>query len=540
MPIDTSFKTKFFSPHSANFAPLIALAIAVFAAYANMFGNEFVFDDALLIKGNGWLQGWGHIKDILTGSTVGGVGATGGFYRPLQILLYLLMHHLGGGGTFWFHELNFVLHLLNTLLLFKIGGKLSFDPKGAFFAALLWGVHPIHTEAVTYMSGTADPLMTLFVLWAFFVLLPDFTPKKILAVVPLFLLGLASKETAVVFPALVSVGIFCRLPNPFRLRTHLRAAPLWIIGIAYAFWRSNASWLDGPKTYTTFFETFGPPEMVYYLRTPLCRLYTFFSTLPGYAELLAWPTHLHMERHFPIKPEFLSVSVVLGFAMSVLAALFVARACKTGKRKELAWGFLWFAAAHAPGTGFFGATNALFLEHWMYLPSIGLFLGLGHAAAKALEGRSRTVSLAALAAVSAFALTMVYKTHEQNKVWKTPVSLYTNVFDNGEVSPRAYDNLGLYYADIKEFDKAIDSFHKAIAVGDVYPEPRFNLGITYLLKGQTDKNIDLAIENFKKAIEIQPAFYRAYEMLAEIYAFRKDAEQALYYSSRAKELAAAP
>ncbi|MDD3371931.1 MAG: hypothetical protein PHE27_08930, partial [Alphaproteobacteria bacterium] len=136
--------------------PYYFLILCVFISYINVFDNQFLFDDDLIIVLNTWIKDWSHIGDILTGSTTNGAHIIGGFYRPLQLLLYLLMHHLGGGGTFWFHALNLSLHIANTCLVYKLGKKLGFYEEACFLAALVWGVHPIHTEAVTYMSATAD------------------------------------------------------------------------------------------------------------------------------------------------------------------------------------------------------------------------------------------------------------------------------------------------------------------------------------------------------------------------------------------------
>src|SRR6202012_4779646 len=102
----------------------------------------------------------------------------------------LFMYHLGGGSTFWFHLLNLSLHMANTCLVYRLGAKMGFNPWAVLRAALAWGVHPLHTEAVTYMSATADTLFAFFCLWAMIVLTPDFTPQKILKIFPLFLLAL--------------------------------------------------------------------------------------------------------------------------------------------------------------------------------------------------------------------------------------------------------------------------------------------------------------------------------------------------------------
>jgi len=346
-------------PVARALAPYLILALAVFAAYSNIFDNVFLFDDDLIIKANTYLRGWSHIGDILKGSTTSGVHIVGGFYRPLQILLYLLAFHLGDGCScintalgnpadfaactlmgvtacaFWFHALNLGLHIANTCFVYRLGAKLGFDAKGVFLAALIWGLHALHTEAVTYISSTADTLHTFFCLLGVVVLLPDITPRKILAVIPLFLLGIASKETTVMFPLLVMVCLFYTNPQRFSPRTYLRTWPLWLISLCYVAWRSNAEGFDGPRTYARFYTMPAFSSLKTYSEQPLYRLYTFLSTLPQYAKLLAWPTHLHMERSFTIQQSPWSWLVATGFLMTVLALSHIAYSYKIKRWTEL-------------------------------------------------------------------------------------------------------------------------------------------------------------------------------------------------------------
>ncbi|MFA5041333.1 MAG: hypothetical protein WC464_06850, partial [Bdellovibrionales bacterium] len=365
----------FLSPRMMLLAPYLILALVVFAAYANTFNNGFLFDDSLIIEINEYLRGWNHIGDILTTSTTSGAHIDGGFYRPVQILLYLIAFQLGDGNAFWFHLLNLSLHIANTCFVYRLGTKLGFNAKGVFLAALVWGVHPLHTEAVTYMSATADTLSAFFCLWAIVVLLPDITQKKILKVIPLFLLGLVSKEVTVMFPLLVMACLFYLNDKRLSPRTYYRTWPLWLITLIFVAWRSTAEGFDGPQSYDRFYAMPQFSDMKLYAAEPIYRIYTFFATLPNYLELLIWPTGLHMERVFPIQ-SYVSGVVAAGIMMIVFAAGHIAYSCRIKRGLELSWGFLWFAAAHSPDTGLLFPMNSLFLEHWMYLPSVGLFLGI--------------------------------------------------------------------------------------------------------------------------------------------------------------------
>ncbi|MDD4616525.1 MAG: tetratricopeptide repeat protein [Alphaproteobacteria bacterium] len=514
--------------------PYVILAVCVFAAYANVFANEFVFDDDLIIVMNSWIKDWDHIGDILTGSTTGGVHILGGFYRPLQVLLYLFCYQLGGGDAFWFHALNTALHVANACFVYKLGTKLGFDPKGVFFAALVWGVHPIHTEAVTYMSATADTLHAFFCLLGIIVLLPDFSPRKILAVIPLFLLGIGSKESMVIFPALVVVTLFFVSPERFKLRTYWRTWPLWLIALLYVYWRSTTPGFDGPQTYEKFYNAPSFTPLKLYAEHPLFRFYTFLATLPSYLRLLVWPTGLHMERVFAVQTE-ISLPVFMGFLMLATALWIMYWSFRNRRLTELGWGFLWFGAAHAPDTGLLIPMNALFLEHWMYLPSVGLALGLGQTLV-ALGKRNRKLAERFCAAATVLALVFAGKTLAQNTIWRDPGTFYPNIFANGAESARTHNNLALWYSKRGDYDQAIEQFTRAIAISDVYAETRFNLALVYLAKRQDKEHADKATENLLRSIEIQPKFYRSYHALGELYAkIYGDKAKADYYYAKGKQ-----
>lgn len=506
------------SPKARRITPYFALALAVLLSYGNTFGNAFLFDDDLIISMNTFLRDWTHVGDILTKSTTSGIHIAGGFYRPMQILLYLFMYQLGGGKPLTFHLLNLSLHIANTCFVYALGTrKLNFNKTGTFLATLIWGVHAIHTEAITYMSGTADPLAMFFCLWALILLLPDLSSKKILKVFPLFLLAIVSKESAVMFPALVCVFLFYFDKERLKPKTYLRTVPLWIVALAFSYWRTHAEGFDGPQNYGRFFAMSPYAEFRMYAEHFSYRFYTFLATLPEYLRLLLWPTHLHLERSFPIVTSFWKPLPLIGFFMLVLAAVHIVFSFRTGRGKALSFGLLWFGTAHAPDSGILVAMNAIFLEHWMYFPSAGLFLGVAQTLVELLRNGPPVLKkvCAAVALTSAFALSVA--THLQNKIWHEPIAFYNNIIDNHELSARVFNNLALCYSKEAKFDKAIENFERGIQLADIYAETRFNLALVYINNPAVPDRVQKAIANLERSIEIQPNFFRSYKALGDIY-----------------------
>ena len=352
-----------------NPALCLLLILAVFTAYANVYGNGFVYDDITLILNNSFLRDWHFLPVIFKTPINAGADTVSAYYRPLQILLYFFVYQIAGFSLGGFHLLNLALHAANACLIFTLAGRrFTFNIWAVFFAALIWAVHPAHVEAITYMSGTADPLYVLFCLIGLLIIVPDCTPKKILYSIPFFILALLSKEEALTFPLLVMSCIFFFDKNRVQPGTYLRTWPLWLIGIVYAVthylaFPNGLAALPHVAAPAASTEVFAPPP------------YTFFATLPTYLQILFIPANLHYERSFPIYTNLLSLPVLEGLAIFVMAALSVIWR-QDKKHLPLNWGLLWFGAAYALHTGLFFAADRPVYEHWMYLPSAGLFLGI--------------------------------------------------------------------------------------------------------------------------------------------------------------------
>jgi len=516
----------------AHFVPYVLLLSAVLIAYINSLSNSFVFDDQLLIVNNDYLKGWPTLGKLLTGSTISGIHIPGGFYRPLQMLLYFLIYQVTGPVSFGFHLLNILLHAANACLLYTLGRKLNFNEDASFLAALIWALHPIHTEAITYISGTADPLYSFFCLSGLLILFPDFAPRRFFYALPLMMLGLLAKETNVVFPLLAMSCLYYFSERRFDPKTYLPILPLFVIAGGYAYWRSTTPGFDGPQSYTRLYQLHEYDTLSMYASHPVMRFYTFLATLPDYLGLILWPHDLHMERDFDVFVGPYSWMVATGFALCIASVTTIIRGEK--KLKPLGWGLLWFGAAHFPDTGLLIPMNAIFLEHWMYLPTAGLFLGLAQTIYLYLN-TIRLKKFQTPIALAALSLTLVYATLTciQNTTWRNEVTFYTYLLKFGVGTARIHNNLANTYMANGDYKKAIEELHRALELGDTYAEIHFNLGLALLSLPDQPTHMQEAIDQFNRATEIDPNFYRSYDKLADIYAFYGDTDKSTYYRTKA-------
>lgn len=505
---------------TSRFWTYAILVIAVFVCYGNVYGNSFLYDDEFLIQKNANIRTWAGVIKSFQMSSTGGAGQVDSFYRPIQGVLYTVVYQIFGESTFGFHLLNIALHALNVVLVFVLGLRLGFGRGVAWLAALLWGLHPVHTEAVVYQSATADTLYTAFTLSSLILIFPRRTVIRVLGALILFVGGLFSKESAIVVPALLVACIFLLSERRWAWRSYVWTWPFWALAIAYLIAR---------KTFLNFDDTFHFYKTSnIYTEHFFYRVYTFLATLPAYVSLLVWPVDLRMDRNFPVYADFASWQVILGALILAAGFAFIWR--ERGRpRPTISFVFLWFLAAYAPHMGVLVAVNSFFLEHWLYLCSIGLSLGMGEWFAARVWIPYRLQQAVWLGS----ALVLACVTFQQNRIWATPLSFYSQILKFDSRSGRALNNLAMAMTDAGRDAEAIALYERAIQVSDQYPQTHHNLALALLRTG----HVDQAIIHLQRALEIDKDFYHSSNILAQIFHQMGDEAKAQEYSRKFAESA---
>src|SRR5688572_931362 len=181
----------------------LSLVVVVFLCFANALRNEFVFDDIYLVTVNHQIRSL-NLPLLLSS------------YRPTRDISYAIDFALWGENPFGFHLTSILIHAANVLLVFSLVRRLTKDIVSATIAALIFAVHPIQTDSVTYISGRRDVLFTSFYILAFHSYLSYYRRRWSVKAVAFFLLflllwllSLLSKEMAVSLPVLIFVWHFC-------------------------------------------------------------------------------------------------------------------------------------------------------------------------------------------------------------------------------------------------------------------------------------------------------------------------------------------
>jgi tetratricopeptide (TPR) repeat protein len=181
----------------------VSLVAVVFLCFANSLRNEFVFDDIYLISINKQIR-FLNLPLLLSS------------YRPIRDISYAIDFAIWGANPFGFHLSSILIHAANVLLVFSLVKRLTNDRISSALTALIFAVHPIQTDAVTYISGRRDVLFVSFYLLAFHSYLTYYrsrwSRKAVVCFVlflVLWLLSLLSKEMATSLPILIFVWHFC-------------------------------------------------------------------------------------------------------------------------------------------------------------------------------------------------------------------------------------------------------------------------------------------------------------------------------------------
>ncbi|HEY2138877.1 MAG TPA: tetratricopeptide repeat protein, partial [Chthoniobacterales bacterium] len=408
-------------------------------------------------------------------------------YRPVQNISYCLDYFFWKGDPLGYHLSNLFWHVAGGVLLYLLVDRLlanlgrrpanaeldkpvavrkSTLSVAAFFVALLWVVHPVHSAAVDYISGRADSLACFFACGGWLLYLKGRQSSRPVARAFLYssaafsaLLALASRESGCTWLLVFLLHVFvCERGVKLRGRLLVLAACLSIL-IAYVGLRQL------PETRPPSPGLGGSPAPV--------RLVLMMRALGDYGRLLVWPGNLHMERsveapeaalgnegwRHAIGVEYLSILGVLFGAVLLIGAL------RKGQAQPVrALGAIWFIAAFLPISNIVDL-NASVAEHWLYLPSVGFLI---FAAGCALElrplGRRLALAVACLAVIGLSARSIV-----RSGDWINGETFYRHALASGAAKPRMALNLGLILTAKGDYTKAEPLLRRVVAIYPDYP-----------------------------------------------------------------------
>lgn len=493
--------------------------------YINSFSGDWVWDDASSVLLHEHVQDPSKIAQLYLEDQHAFAGGQGNFYRPLLSTTFMLDFWLANQGPtiaesrnvldslnpLFFHVHSTLWHILVSLLMFVLLQKLKTPVYISLAAASIYVIHPLHTEAVTYISGRADSMSAAFILAGICIALNEAnTTFRQITRVGLsglcFAGALLSKESAFIYPVLLLMTLWVqrKLDSTEKYTsTAQRYAPfgvaLVLIGL-YGWLRTGPLSFSGQSATST---------------TPLFeRIIETLQSFAYYFQLIFNPTHLHMERSL-IHANGLTIS--LGGAFLCLCVAVGVWAYRS-ERYRIVFGVSWFIASWIPISGIF-PLNAPMAEHWLYIPLIGFllsFMDIIFNIEKPILSFQKIfryqIGMGIL--IFVWGSTLLFQSVMRNDDWSSNTKLYEATLRENPNSTRVQFNLAVTHHDIKQ--NPIGAKRHYTQILDIYSakkegdetaqfwdeeiESHFSLGTLYL----DESNFGEAYRHFSVVATLQP------------------------------------
>ncbi len=544
-------------------AGLIVLATA--AAFSSSFAGSLVFDDESSISKNPTIRQlwpiWPTLCPPRHGETVTG--------RPLLNLSLAINFAISGDKVWSYHAANLAIHILAALLLFGVLRQTFLLPVMrdrwgaaalplASVIALLWAVHPLQTESVTYTVQRAESLVALFYLLTLYCFIRgasvegsgvrgqglrkfsvfSFQFRRIhpsssilpsvawyAGSVSMCLLGMATKEVMVSAPLIVLLydRTFCAgsFREAWRRRygLYLCLAATWLL----------LGWLVISTGNRGGSAGFGVRMSCW------AYLGTQFGAIVHYLKLCVWPHPLLFDYG---QGTAQGVMEIAPYAILV-GVLVVATVVAVWRWPKVGFLGAWFFAILAPSSTVVPVATQTIAEHRMYLPLAAVICGLvagGFLAGRWLVRRGKISLLAsqvmggALTLLAGVALGIL--TFQRNVDYRSELSIWEDTVAKAPGNARAQNNLGLAQAGRGQMDEAMAHYRKALELKPDAADTHNNLGNALTGRGQ----IDEAMAHYRKALELTPDYAEAHNNLGVALAGREQFDEAITQCEKALEL----
>lgn len=481
---------QFFASRIRQIVMLTAATILPFIALPT---NAFVYDDYSFIVNWPLIRSFSNFGAFLAGATPAGQE---GVYRPVRTIIYSIDYHLFGPNPVAFHIQSLIVHVLITVMLYMITVRLTKRVKLSFLAALLFGIHPVHTEMIAFATASMDMIGVLFGVSAIF-----------------FFIGFRQNKrqwqlwTSVLFALLGILTYELMLALPFII--------VWIDIVMLNVKKERAGKKSAWPIYGGFFALI---PLYFFLRTVVfhiqirpgsigqnfgVRMYVMTHVFVKYLEATATPVNLNLVpiivpglSAFGPTTHGVAVAPLLAWQVIATPILIIALIALTvwGYKKEriVALGIGWFGLSLIPVSNIISA-GTLYAERYLYFASFGFCLVL----AWLLVRTARASESAGGALISFILLAYAFLTFTRIMDWHDSISLWSKTAEQSPQVSAVQNELGLAYVQAHDNDSAITAYHKAIDLDLYNPRPYFNVAQLYLSKKQYREMLPAAESAYK-------------------------------------------
>jgi len=484
--------------------PFVVIGLLSFAVYLRslFFGFTYFDDNVLILDNLFFLRNFSNFFRSFTMEVFHVLHASAAYYRPMLTISYMIDAQFSGANPFFYHLTSILIHVVVSCLVFVFLKKLKVKESLAFIFALIFSVHPVLTQAVSWIPGRNDSLLALFVLPAFIYALNYFNKdglKNYFFHLIFFAFCVFTKESAVLIPLLI---LLLGTGNVKRDRWVKVFSPLimgwFFVGLVWFYLRSIA--LSGnPLEY-------GPENIVK-------------SVFENFPAVLLYLGKVFIPVNLSVLPILSDSTLLYGYiSVVILIPLFI-----FSKKRNyfiLVFGTSWFFAFLIPA---FIRPNtsyvADFLEHRVYVPMIGLFVILSSFSIfDKVDLKQKAPKYIVILVI--FILSLINIVHNEKS--KDRLTFWKDAARTTPSHPLAHKNLGaMYYLD-GDFKNAKLEFEKAVAINPTEPMIHNNLGLVNFREGE----FKTAESEYFKELELYPSYDNAFMNLGLLYYQEGDKKKA--------------
>ncbi len=485
-------KIKNFITNHFNLSVFLILIVAVFSLYGKTLFFDWTYydDDVLILDKQNYLS-FSNIKGLLFTTVFG--QEEDKFCRPVLNLTFLLEKYLYGTKSSWYHFTNILIHLFAVFSIFLFL-TLRYDKKITLILCLLFLCHPALTQAVAWIPGRNDSLLTLFSVLSCYCFIKYIDTKKILfflLYLILFTLALFTKETAIVIPIVYFLVLLFKKKESKQYLLH--SIILSVVIALYLFYRSVV------LSYQSYSITF---------KNLIVDFVNSFPAITKYTANIFFPFKLSFF------PTMLEVNYLLCLASVLVFVLFFVR-LKKYDLKIILFGFCWFLIFLFPT---FLMPNNQFFDHRLYLPLVGILIVILEFINKCeydkISMKIKNIILVFFFLLF-FSITFFYEQNFQNEevFWvnaytMSPESDIANAMVGGLLLERGmykeaeekylkaielrkfskhYVNLAAVYFRTRRLDDAEQALMKALSLDNTNANIYYNLALIYKIRGDKEK-----------------------------------------------------
>ena len=468
----------------------------------------------LLVQNPNWSSAKRFFTEVLKPSTVKG------YYQPLAMISLMLDCAAGGTENNFrpFHITSLTLHIANTVLIILLLYLLFGNIWAAAAAGLIFGIHPINIEPIPWIAERKTLLAAFFSFWSL-IFYVRFTKKQsgswksYLGCFLMYLFALLSKPTSVPLPIMMLLMDYWPL-NRLRIKCIIEKIPLIILSFIFViiiyFSQNLTAGAEIP------------------LKSDILKIILVIChNIIFYIHKIIIPSNVFSLYNFPAPFDLSNPAILSGLLGTCILIPLLFLSLRWTRAALTGW--LIFFVAIFPAMGVIGFTDVIAADRFVYLPFIGLLMVLTSFLVWISKIKFKIVIIILLLIIAGTEALTVQK---YLRYWQDTISLCDYMLSLTPDSATLYNERGIAFNNKGQLDFAITDYNKTIEIKPEFAAAYNNRGAAYYDKG----NFELAIEDYNKAIEMKPEFIEVYNNRGSVYYAKGQLEQAISDFNKAIEM----